>query len=235
MAAVEERHWWYVALRRRVVSDLASCGLREGERVIDMGCGTGGTWKALSRRWPGLDYIGVDPAEPALSAARRAGAPTVRRGGLDDPLPEGGARAALSLDTLYYARDQRAALARMAGALKPGGVVVLNLPAFEAARGRHDEAVGVVKRYRRGEVAALLDSTGLETVTLEYWNAALFPVALAWRLASRARSGEAVSDLALPPSLINAALTGWLGAEGALGRVVPPPFGLSVYAVARAR
>jgi len=233
MAAVEESHWWYLALRRRVVSDLAADGLRDGDSVLDAGCGTGGTWKALARRWPGLDYTGMDPAEDALAAARAAGAPRLVRGGLDDPAPVSGVRAILSLDTLYYAADERAALRRLRKALRPGGCLVLNLPAFDCARGRHDEAVGVARRYRREQASALLAEAGFSVERCEYWNTALFPVALAWRAATRGAAGEARSDLAMPPAALNAALSSWLSIEGRLGRLAPPPFGLSVYALAR--
>lgn len=233
MAAVEERHWWYRELRRRVVADLSSDGLRDGDPVLDVGCGTGGTWRALQRRWPGLDYTGLDPAEAALEAARAAGAPRVARGGLDDPPPASDQRAVLSLDTLYYASDERAALKRLRGALRPGGCLVLNLPAFDCARGRHDEAVGVTRRYRREGVRGLLLEAGFSVTRCEYWNTALFPVALAWRAATRSAAGEARSDLAMPPAALNRALASWLAFEGRLGRVFPPPFGLSVYAVAR--
>lgn len=235
MAAVEERHWWYRALRRRVVSDLAADGLRDGDAVLDIGCGTGGTWRALARRWSGLDYTGMDPAETALEAARDAGAPRLARGGLDDALPVAGLRAILCLDTLYYAADEGAALRRMREALRPGGCLVLNLPAFGCARGRHDEAVGVARRYRREQVAGLLLEAGFAVERCEYWNTALFPVALAWRAATRAATGELRSDLAMPPAPLNAALASWLCLEGRLGRLVPPPFGLSVYALARPR
>lgn len=233
MADVEERHWWYQALRRRVVSDLAADGLRDGDPVLDAGCGTGGTWRALSRRWPALDYTGLDPAEEALAAARAAGAPRLVRAGLDDAPPVTGQRAIISLDSLYYAADEAAALARLRAALRPGGCLILNLPAFDCARGRHDEAVGVTRRYRRARVAELLRGAGFAVERCEYWNAALFPVALAWRAASRAAAGEARSDLAMPPAPLNAALAGWLSIEGRLGRLLPPPFGLSVYAIAR--
>lgn len=233
MAAVEETHWWYRALRRRVVSDLAAEGLRDGDAVLDAGCGTGGTWKALSRTWPGLDYTGMDPAEDALAAAGAAGAPRLARAGLDDPLPVSDLRAILSLDTLYYAADERAALRRLREALRPGGLFVLNLPAFACARGRHDEAVGVARRYRREQVSSLLSDEGFKVERCEYWNAALFPVALAWRAATRSAAGEPRSDLAMPPAPLNAALASWLALEGRLGRLVPPPFGLSVYALAR--
>jgi len=233
MAAVEENHWWYRALRRRVVADLAEDGLGDGDAVLDAGCGTGGTWRALARRWPGLDYTGMDPAEDALSAARAAGAPRLVRAGLDDAPPASGQRAILSLDTLYYAADERAALRRLRGALRPGGLLVLNLPAFDCARGRHDEAVGVARRYRRGRVSAMLAEAGFSVERCEYWNAALFPIALAWRAATRSAKGEPQSDLAMPPAALNTALASWLALEGRLGRLVPPPFGLSVYALAR--
>lgn len=233
MAAVEESHWWYRALRRRVVSDLAADGLRDGDAVLDAGCGTGGTWRALAARWPGLDYAGMDPAEAALESARAAGAPRLHRAGLDEPLPASGLRAILSLDTLYYAADERAALRRLREALRPGGLLVLNLPAFACARGRHDEAVGVTRRYRRERVSALLAEAGFAVERCEYWNTALFPVALAWRAATRSAPGEARSDLAMPPAPLNAALAAWLALEGRLGRFLPPPFGLSVYALAR--
>lgn len=232
MAALEDGHWWYRALRRRVVEALEESGLRDGERVLDAGCGTGGTWKSLSARWPRLDYLGFDPEPRALEAAAAAGAPRLERRGLDDGPPEGGAAAALCLDSLYYARDERAALAALGAALRPGGRLIVNVPAFPAARGRHDEAVGVRRRYRRQELGSLLESAGLRVERLEYWNTALFPVALAWRALSRLDAGEPRSDLS-GPSPFDAPLAGWLALEGALGRRLPMPFGLSLFALAR--
>jgi hypothetical protein len=108
------------------------------------------------------------------------------------------------------------------------------VPAFEALRGPHDDAVWTNRRFRRAEVDGLLHDAGFRVRELRYRNALLFPAAALWRLLGRRRaSASARSDVAPVPPGVNAALSAVARLEAGLIRAgLRFPAGLSVFAVA---
>jgi len=237
MAAAEDRLWWYRGLRRLVVSNLERfLPKSQSPLIVDVGCGTGGTYAEVRARFPGVRYIGIDVEPRALDHCRARGFGTVVRGSANDvPLRPACADAVICLDVLYYASiDREAALHQFFAVLKPGGVLLLNLPAFEILRGRHDLAVGIARRFRLGEVRSLCRQAGFEPVLITYWNAALFLPLMIWRQLSRGAGEEqAVSDTARSPRWLNLVLVPLILAEIGLARWVRYPAGSSVFAVAR--
>jgi len=221
---LEERHFWYVGLHALLAGALSRCG----PRVLDAGCGTGGL--LLTRR----DAIGVDRSALALEFCARRG---LQRLACADvarlPFAAGRFDAVVSADVLYHraVADDGAALAELARVTRPGGAVILNLPAYRALRGAHDEFVHGARRYDRADVAALAARAGLRVERLTSWNAALLAPAFLVRRLSRGRPAQ--SDVSLPPAPLNAALAAWLRAEAWLALRTGLPFGLSVFAVLR--
>ncbi len=141
-----------------------------------------------------------------------------------------------SIDVLYIKGvDDRAAMSEMRRVTKPGGLIVVNVPAFEMLRGRHDAAVHTRHRYRKSEVGALLQEHGFEVLKLSYWNMTLFPVMMAKRTMerlSRKRAAPA-SDMSDLPGPVNNILTALMRVENRLLLATGMPFGGSVFAVGR--
>lgn len=235
MAEREDGHFWYRALHARVTEALAGAGLQPAPLVLDVGCGTGGTARALGRALPGCRVVGLDYAARALALARgRAFLGLAAADANALPVRDASADAAVCLDVLSCRSVEPArALAELRRCLKPGGTLVVSVPAFDALRGRHDAAADVHRRFRRPEVARLLSEAGLEPLRLGYWNTALAAVMLPWRRLSRLIPGEPASDVALTPAAADRLLDAVLRAEGALARRCPAPFGASLLAVAR--
>ena len=71
--------------------------------------------------------------------------------------------------------DQQAALQEMRRCLKPGGLLVLNLPAYRWLYSAHDRAVDNVRRYALAEVAALLDEAGFVRIRTTIGTPCSFP------------------------------------------------------------
>ena len=245
MARVEAGHWWYLGLRdilNRTLRD-AKSALPPHPRVLDAGCGTGRNLAAL-RDWLEPSYLGgFDASLEALEFARQRVpeadlyssdicAPTLRESELD---------LAISLDVIYIPGAERArpGLAKIVEALRPGGLLVLNLPAYEWLFSEHDVAVHTSERYTARRVRRLLEDLGLQEQLLTYRLCLLFPAVVASRLPSlfRARPGDedARSDFhRVPGEAMNRMLFAVLRAENALiARGVRFPFGSSVYAIAR--
>jgi len=238
----ETRHFWYrgvhalfsTALRRA----LARAARRDGETgapvVLDAGCGTGGLLQALGRALPGARLAGFDLSPLALGLARGRGLRNLARGAVERvPVRSGACDAVVSADVLYHrdVDDDAGALAELARVVRPGGAVLLHLPAHPALRGAHDDAVHGARRYTRGDVRRLAAAAGLEVEKLAWFHCALLPAA--WVVRRLSRGGPARSDVALPPAPLNALLAAWTRLEARLAQRALLPFGLSLFAVLR--
>lgn len=215
MDAVEDRMWWYRALHRRAVAGLSA--LPAGAAVLDAGCGTGGFLARLSAARPelrlfGLEYDGAAAARAAAKTGAGVAAGTVNA----LPFPDAAFDAVVSLDVLCHrAVDEAAALAEFRRVLRPGGTLLLNLPAHEWLRSAHDARVHTARRYSRATAARALEAAGFRAPALRHWNALLLPL-MAVQRKVLARKPGAASDVTEYPAWLDAALFAATEAERAL-------------------
>jgi hypothetical protein len=121
----------------------------------------------------------------------------------------------------------------MARVLRPGGLVLVRVPALKALWGAHDVEVQSRHRYTRGELLALLEGCGLRVLRATYCNSLLFPLLLARRTLDRVL-GRAGSDVGFLPAPLEWAFGSALRAEAALvRRGLSFPLGASAVALAR--
>ena len=201
---------------------------------------------ALLRR--SFDCLGLDFSADALRLARQRHAGALLQASIEQiPLPEQCCDLILSSDVLYHrgVGNDVGALIELRRCLRPGGCLLLNLPAFGWLQSTHDRAIHTARRYTRGEVIAKLERARLEPRRVHYWNWLLFPPLAALRTLRGLRQGPApgrpapsgavaptASDLAALPGPVNWTLDRLLAVEAALGsaRFLP---GLSIMALAR--
>jgi SAM-dependent methyltransferase len=232
MAEVEEEHWWFVA-RRRILGDLLErlVELPQPARVLEAGCGTGGNLGMLSRFGAVRAF---EPDEGARSHARSKGAFDVRDGRLPDAVPfePDDFDLVAALDILEHLDDDAASLAALAHRLRPGGWLLITVPAFGFLWSQHDESHHHKRRYRKDELVARIKAAGLIPVRVSYYNSLLFPLIAGVRLL-RNLLGRQGDDEALPPRAINRFLAGVFASERHLIGRVPLPLGVSLVALAR--
>lgn len=235
MFEAEERQWWYAGMRSIAFAllDRALQGSATRGVFLDAGCGTGNNLLHLQRRGRA---VGIDLSEEALLFCRTRGVAAVRGSVLVLPFANGSFDGVTSFDVIYHrwVEDDRAAVAEMVRVLKPGGFVLVRVPAFNALWGAHDEAVHSRHRYTRGELVALLEACGLEVLRTTYCNFFLFPLLWARRSLDRA-TGRHGSDVQFLPAPLELTFRGLLEIEARLVRFMPLPFGASVVAVGRRR
>ena len=233
MYDAEERQWWYAGMRAISMALLAPAlaGRPATARILDAGCGTGHNLAHLARFGRA---VGVDLSDEALRFCRIRGAVAAKAGLLALPFPDATFDGVTSFDVLYHrwVADDRAAVAELARVLRPGGVLLVRVPALRALWGAHDEAVHSRHRYTRGEVKRLLRGAGLEVVRASYGNTLLFPLLAARRTLDRV-TGRHGSDVAFLPAPLERAFRALLELEARLVRVVSFPVGASVFALAR--
>ncbi len=232
---VEDRHWWYAGMTRISRTLLAAAyPNRRDLRILDAGCGTGGALSSLARFGA---VTGSDISPLALAYSRARGHSTLSQASVT-ALPYAAASFDLvtSFDVLYHRAvgDPRIALGEFRRVLRPGGRVLLRLPAYDWLRGGHDAVVHTARRFTTGTLAKSLRETGFVIERLTYANTLLFPLAAAKRLLERpSPAGPAQSDVAPNPTWLDAALSLPLAVEAAWLRRRDLPFGLSVVALAQ--
>ncbi len=233
MFEAEESQWWYAG-QREVAAALLEPGAlgRNGLRLLDAGCGTGFNLVALGRLGSAL---GIDLSLDAIRFCRERGVRAVRGSVLRLPLADAAFDVVTSFDVIYHdwVPDDRAAVAEMARVLRPGGVLLVRVPALEALRGAHDAEVLTRRRYTRGELVALVESCGLAVVRATYCNSLLFPVLLARRTLDRLLKRHG-SDVGFLPSPLESLFRRLMRVEAWCVRLgLRFPIGASVLALAR--
>lgn len=233
MDRAEDGMWWYRALRANLVDAWARAERVDGA-ILDAGCGTGGLLRALGALEPARVRIGLD-REPraARRAADKGRAPTVVGDVAALPFEDASFAAVFSADVLYHREvDARRALAETFRCLRPGGLVLVNVPAFDWLASYHDRRVHGARRFTRSQLQALLSEAGFAPIAVRYWNSLLFPVMVTRRL--RPAGADAPSDVEAPPRWLDRTLGAVCRLERALCALgVRWPAGGSLLAVAR--
>ncbi|RYD59586.1 MAG: class I SAM-dependent methyltransferase [Sphingomonadales bacterium] len=231
MAAHDTTHWWYRA-RREILSDFLTrwAGLPAHARILEIGCGTGHNLPMLAQ-FGDVDAIEIDETA-AAQASERLG----KHVG-SSPLPEleGVAPASYDLvavlDVVEHVEDDVAALKAMATALRPGGQILITVPAHQWMWSAHDVVNHHKRRYSKKTLIAALDAAGLRYRKLGWFNSLLFPAAVAARLAGKL-TGKDDSDDSPPPKLLNTVFEKIFRLERHLVGRVPLPPGLSLIVLA---
>jgi SAM-dependent methyltransferase len=197
-----------------------------GDDPIEVGSGLGDyaiEWAPQFRRFTATE---ADPERLVTLKERLAGLPNVAVRELLLPTEErAGYSGAVSYNVLEHIEDHVGALRSMAGLVRPGGAIVLIVPAFEFAMGPADVATGHVRRYTKATMDAALSEAGLRVEHMRYVNALgllgyYFATCVLKLMPKEGPMVKLYDRLVLPVTK-------------AAEKVVRPPFGQSVFAVAR--
>jgi SAM-dependent methyltransferase len=225
---VEERHWWFVA-RRRILLSLLERHLcaSQAREILDAGCGGGATMQRLTRYG---NVRGMEFAPEAVAYNRSKGRDVVEGSIEEIPFEDETFGLALALDVIEHVPDDDRALTELHRVLTPGGTVLVTVPALRLLWSAHDEANGHYRRYTAGELRSRVEASGLRILKLSYFNTLLFPAILAARTLSRRDHGSDVGEV---PRGINAILEGVFASEARLLARSGLPIGVSVLCLAR--
>lgn len=237
----EDRHFWFEARNRCIaaaatlISDLTSI-----KDVIEHGCGTGFVLRRLQRIFPEARVTGADLFAEGLAFARKRFAGNLVQVDVMNSLYRECFDLVGFFDVLEHLDDDLAALRVLRSQLRPGGWLLLTVPAHMWLWTEHDLAAQHRRRYTRRQLTTVLSEAGFK---LRYCTEFMLPlVPLMWvrRLLSRMRSVskestecEVKSHLRVHP-LINRVMGLLLAPESAcIARGWRLPVGASIIALAR--
>ncbi|MGL4551107.1 MAG: methyltransferase domain-containing protein [Gemmataceae bacterium] len=244
LARAERTHFWFTH-RNRVLADVfrrLTARLPDGYQVLEVGCGTGNVLEVLEQVCERGRVAGSELFEEGLAFARtRVRCPLVAADIYD--MPFGPEFDLLGLfDVLEHLPDDRRALGCLARTLRPGGRLVITVPAHRSLWSYADVASEHYRRYSPRSLRAALAAEGYEVEYLTQFMAPLFPLmwlgrrvaALMNRMRPTRQSAErlALNEFRVNP-VLNAALSlalrlerPWLAAGWGV------PVGTSLLAVA---
>ncbi|MEZ4269216.1 MAG: class I SAM-dependent methyltransferase [Myxococcota bacterium] len=232
MAEAEADSWWFRGRRRVLDAVVGRMDLPRDSRICDLGCGTGGNLAMLARY--GV-VTGVERDPMAARMAREATGFEVQVGTAEQTeLASDSFDVVCLFDVLEHLPAEGPALAEIRRILRPGGRLLLTVPAFPLLWSGHDVALHHFRRYRRAGLARVLLNAGMDLQWLSYYNAALFPPVAAVRVGRRLLGGgSARADLgASSDGLGSSVLEAIFAAERHIVGRIPLPVGVSLIGVA---
>ena len=237
MYKLEEVYWWHVA-KRRLVREMLSGRLSGfGRKVyVDCGCGTGKMLEEMGKWKKWKKVIGLDGADEALRFCRKRRIKNVMKADFEKrlPLEDESVDLITSLDVVEHIRSDQALLDEFWRIAKPGGLVVITVPAYQWLWTYWDDILKHKRRYRRGGLAEQLRKSGFKVERISYFYSYLLPMAVLFRIVkSLGPNLKRSSDFVALPSWANQLLLALSSAETKVVSRYSIPTGVSVVTVAR--
>ena len=142
--------------------------------------------------------------------------------------------AVCAFDVVEHVEDGKGAMQALGKLVAPGGYLVVTVPAYQWMWSHHDEMHHHKRRYSRPGLMKVIEAGGLTPVKISYFNAVLFPLAAAVRLAKKLARIDSDDDQ-MPPAFLNNLLRRLFSLESTATADPPRPCrsALSIVAIAR--
>lgn len=204
-------------------------------KILDVGCGTGLNTKDFEHFG---EVYGLDASEAALRFCSLRGSTRLLRGSADKlPIKDESFDLLCALDLLEHVEDDIGAIKEFHRILKPGGYLILTVPAFMFLWSGHDVALHHKRRYNKRILVNNLKLGGFFVTMNTHWNVILFPGVALLRVINK-RKGNRVGeeDLLEMNQLINNVLLQVLRIENlVIKHGVNLPFGVSILCICKKR
>jgi len=230
----EESHWWYVGRRRIIRSFVKEICDQTGNRrpqILDVGCGTGANLFMLAELG---EVEGVDISPQTIAFCQARGLSNVRLGAAEAlPYDDNQFDLVTALDVVEHLDDDVGALREMRRVIRPGGRLLLFVPAFMFLWGLQDEVSNHRRRYRLPELRRAVVAAGFEIERTTYANITFFVPTLVVRQVMRLTGLSTDSEVSINIPALNRIFAWIFGSEKNLLKTFNFPFGVSGICVAR--
>lgn len=224
----EANHAWYVATRKLLIYSLMKY-TEKNTKILDVGCGTGGTIKELQKAGY-KNVFGMDKEKYAIKYCKRRNIKNVRVANISAlPFPENTFDAVICLDVLYHKGvNAKKAIEEMHRVVKKGGLFYSQEPAYNWLQSQHDTAVETRKRFTKRELADSFSKAGFVNLKSSYFNTLLaLPIILS-RIKNKLLTNDKGSDVKELSPILNVIVKIILEFEANLLKHINLPFGISI-------
>lgn len=234
MAWREKFYWWHVCRRRVLASQLRRfLGGRTDLNILDIGCGTGENILLLKEFGR---VTGLDNEARALELAAPRGYDKLVIGRAEEmSFLDRSFDLAVALDVFEHIEDDRGAIREAARVLRPGGFLLITVPAFQFLWSAHDEYLLHKRRYRKSDLIKKCGDVGFAVKRSSYFMMPTVPAVILRRAIEKfiSQKKSPHSFDIIPPPTINRLLISVVGIENIMLRFFNLPFGTSIFLIAQ--
>lgn len=234
LANSEESHFWFTE-RRLFILSLLKRFTKPQATLADVGCGTGYT--ALWLNHHGYPSVGIDahPCFKLIQNQSRTSEPFLGflMGDILSTEPEPEFDALLLLDSIEHIEKDEFFLSHVSKMLKPGGIVIITVPAFEFLWSTVDDQSGHLRRYTKKDLKRFesLKDVKLKSVFSSYFYGSLLPLYILSRKLIKKDASQTPSLETPPHQLVNFMLKMILKVEAVIAKSIGMPIGSSLFVV----
>lgn len=236
---VERDHWWFKQRRSILLKMLK--GLTKDARILDIGSSSGLMLEELrGHGFKAAQLYGVDISEKAIANCHDNGFENAfAMDAHNITLDKNSFDLIIASDCLEHLERDEEALTNWYGLLKPGGRMIIFVPAYQFLWSHHDDVNLHYRRYTNSGLSEKLRRNGFKIEKSGYWNFLLFfPIAAVRLLSNMVKSkstqpqeGDMDGDLAMPQPIVNSLFGGIISMENKLIPGLRFPFGISTFCV----
>lgn len=227
----QEEHWWFKARREILTRALRGLDLPPDSEILEIGCGTGGNLEMLGALG---NVCGVEMHEEACQYARTSSGKDIRVGYLPDQVPfDKKFDLICLLDVVEHIENDAEALKSLNSMLKPGGRIVITVPAYQWMYGKHDVLLHHFRRYSRSTLEKVVSGSDIAIEKLTYFNALLLPITILAFIIDKLTPVDKFTGYDVPASWLNATFYNIFRLERFVIDKLNLPFGSSLLMVSK--
>ncbi len=227
----QEAHWWFRARREILTRALRGLSLAPDSEILEIGCGTGGNLAMLAEFG---NVCGVEMHEEACAYARSSSGKDIRVGFLPDNVPfDGKFDLICLLDVVEHIEHDQQALSSLKSMLKPGGRIVITVPAYQWMYGKHDVLLHHFRRYSRDGLRSVVRGSDIEIGKLSYFNTLMFPVTVLAFILDKLTPVDKFTGYDVPARWLNATFYNIFRLERFVIDKLNLPFGSSLLMISK--
>src|SRR3989344_1601591 len=230
---VLEKEHWFFRVRKKILTFFVEKYTKFGSKIFDFGCGSGYLVGELQKI--GYDASGADVSAEAIEFGLSKGIRDLSVIARSDEIkpPEGGFDLILALDVIEHTEDDARAIVALKRALKPGGITIITVPAYQWMWGVQDEVSHHFRRYTMSSLTEAVKRAGNFTIIHKtYFNTFLFvPIAVVRTLSKGFNLKDRESDFEIDNRILSALFYFIFNLETYLLKFIDFPFGVSILVV----
>lgn len=229
---LEDKHWWHIS-KRKIVRDLLFQNISSSKKlkILDVGCGAGRNLEELKNLG---ETFGIDSSKEAILFCKKRGLKSIILSKAEaTKFQSSEFDIVMLLDVLEHTDDEKT-LKEVYRILKPGGILLLTVPAFPWLWSKWDEVLHHKRRYTKKSISELLKHYSFNILKISYMLSFLVVPAFMIRLIkSRFSTNNYSSDFKINSGIINTFLLFITKVEKFFILKLSIPFGTSLICVAK--
>lgn len=228
----ESTYWWHVG-RLQVINTYLS-GLKLGSsrlRILNVGCGTGGNMPIIEKYG---EVKNIDVSKEAIMFMKKSGYEAELVDGPTLPFSDNSYDMVVALDVLEHIDKDKSALVEWLRVLKPNGVILFTVPAYQWLWSDHDVSLHHYRRYTKTTIKKITP-VGAVVQKISYFIVFSLPLVVGFRVINKLLRKQVDSETSYVnvPKVINAIFIKLLAFEAVLHRFFGFPVGTSIITIMR--